>query len=372
MAIKPLARLYSTNLINQAFNKSETLAKDHIESGLSTTHLVINKILLNQNISNTKDKLIELLKVKGEEIYLPVGEDKSLLNQLTGNSKYKGYAGVYMFIHKTTGQKYVGSSNLLRRRMEYYFKGDFPLVGKFLPFLYKEGLGAFHLIIFKLDNTKFNCKDALYLEQYYLLKKEFNLNTLRVVNAGSSKGKSVYVYDLTCSTLYYHANSQIELKRVLKVHIETCRKYIDTGNPYLGKFILLSYHIPTANISNISVKELLEIKQTERKAALVFATKRSMPVILEVLEGNTFIDPSKIGTILNFYSLTSCIEYLSKLGLDIKRETLSRYIKNEKIFHGFLCKLSDSFIPLPEIELIIKEYKKLAPKADEIKINKKK
>jgi hypothetical protein len=48
---------------------------------------------------------------------------------------------------------------------------------------------------------KFNSKDALILEQYYLLNKEFNLNTLRVVNAGSSKGNGVYVYDLTCSTL---------------------------------------------------------------------------------------------------------------------------------------------------------------------------
>ena len=47
---------------------------------------------------------------------LPV-KNKILFNQLTGNSKYKGYMGVYMFIHKATGQKYVGSSSLLRRRI---------------------------------------------------------------------------------------------------------------------------------------------------------------------------------------------------------------------------------------------------------------
>ena len=75
-----------------------------------------------------------------------------------------------MFIHKTTGHKYVGSSNLLRRRMDYYFKGDFPLAGKFLPLLYQEGLEAFKLIIFKLDSNKFSVKDALILEQYYLLR----------------------------------------------------------------------------------------------------------------------------------------------------------------------------------------------------------
>lgn len=66
------------------------------------------------------------------------------------------------------------------------------------------------------DINIFSNQDALILEQYYLLNKEFNLNTLRVVNAGSSKGDPVYVYDLTCSTLYYHAKSNIEFKKSIK------------------------------------------------------------------------------------------------------------------------------------------------------------
>jgi len=55
-------------------------------------------------------------------------------------------------------------------------------------------------------------------------------------------GKSIYVYDLTCSILYYHsaASAQINLKRVLGIHHETCCKYIDTMNPYLTHFLLLS------------------------------------------------------------------------------------------------------------------------------------
>jgi hypothetical protein len=86
-----------------------------------------------------------------------------------------------MFIHKNTAQKYVGSYNLLRRRMDYYFKGEqakpatslFKVqeAGKFLPFLKKEGLKAFKLIIFKLDTNKFSIQDALILEQYFLLNK---------------------------------------------------------------------------------------------------------------------------------------------------------------------------------------------------------
>ena len=94
-----------------------------------------------------------------------------------------------MFIHKNTGHKYVSSSNLLRRRMDYYFKGDFTLHGKFLPLLHNEGLKAFKLKIFKLDSNKFSIQDALILEQYFLLNKNFNLNTLKVINAGGLRTK---------------------------------------------------------------------------------------------------------------------------------------------------------------------------------------
>lgn len=75
-----------------------------------------------------------------------------------------------MFIHKSSGQKYVGSYNLLRRRMDYYFKQDFPLTGQFLPILHQYGLKAFKFIIFKLDSDIFSNQDSL-LEQYHLLNK---------------------------------------------------------------------------------------------------------------------------------------------------------------------------------------------------------
>nr|AMX22278.1 GIY-YIG endonuclease [Cryphonectria parasitica] len=276
-----------------------------------------------------------------------------------------------MFIHKNTGHKYVGSSNLLKRRMDYYFKGDFPLTGKFLPLFHKEGLKAFKLIIFKLDSNKFSSQDALILEQFHLLNKEFNLNTLRVVNAGSSKGDPVYVYDLTCSTLYYRAKSKIELKRVLKIHTETSKKFVDSNLPYLNKFLLLSYPIPTASISNISIEELLGLMQKERQNMYTLGTRRSIHVELEIKEGNTFVD--SVGHTLNFDSLTSCIEYLRKLGLTIKRDTLTRYIKKGKVFHNFLCKYSDKALPdnFEQVGLIIDEYLKLKVDKDSLKVNKK-
>jgi len=75
-----------------------------------------------------------------------------------------------MFIHKNTAQKYVGSSNLVRRRRDYYLKENrqshlllylkLKKLVKFLPFLKKEGLKAFKLIIFKLDTNKFSIQDV--------------------------------------------------------------------------------------------------------------------------------------------------------------------------------------------------------------------
>lgn len=364
IAALPLTRHFSS--IRSSVNNPESIASEHINSGKPTTTSVINKVLLNQNLVVTDLKLKELLKVEGVEMDLPIStsEDKEVLAELTGKSKYKGFFGVYFFIHKNTGHKYVGSSNLLRRRMDYYFNGDYPLMGKFLPLLHKEGLGTFKLIIFKLDNNKFSSQDALILEQYYLLDKEFNLNTLRVVNAGSSKGDPVYVYDLTCSILYYHAKSKIELKRVLNIHTETSKKYVDSKLPYLNKFLLFSYPIPTALTSNISLGELVGIMQNERKDTYRLGTRTSIPVELEIKEGNTFVD--SWNHTLKFDSLTSCIEYLRGLGLIIKRDTLTKYIKIEKVFHNFICKYSDKSLPenFEGVGLIIDEYKKLKVNSD--------
>jgi hypothetical protein len=365
----PLIRSYSSVKGSVLKFKPELIALDHINSGKVTTSLIINKILLNQNLSVSESRLEELLKVKGVEINIPIlsSEDMKLLDELTGKSKYKGFFGVYFFIHKITNQKYVGSSNLLRRRMDYYFKEEYLIkdkqtLSKFLQLLHKEGLAAFKLIIYKLNENRFTSKDALILEQFYLLNKEFNLNTLKVVNAGSSKGDGVYIYDLSCSTLLYHAKSRIELKRVLKIHPESCKIYIDSKLPYLNKFILLSFSVPTAIISNISVQTLINIMQEERQNSYIIGTRRNIPVELKIKEGNTFIKSGETKPqTLKFNSLTSCIEFLRELGLIIKRDTLTKYIKNEIVFHNFLCKYSDKDLPdnFKELGLIIDEYKKV-------------
>ena len=104
--------------------------------------------------------------------------------------------------------------------------------------------------------------------------------------------------------------------------------------------------------------------QKERQSLYILGTRRNIKVKLEIKEGNTFVEPRSTAhsdaVTLNFYSLTSCIEYLRVLGLTIKRDTLTKYIKIGKVFHNFLCKYSDKALPnnFEEVGLIIDEYKK--------------
>ena len=60
------------NILTSTKNSKNSKIMYQINTKESANYLVINNILLNQNLSVTKSKLEELLKVKGVEINLPV------------------------------------------------------------------------------------------------------------------------------------------------------------------------------------------------------------------------------------------------------------------------------------------------------------
>ncbi|KAG0122489.1 GIY endonuclease, partial [Tuber indicum] len=150
-----LTPLNKDNQIKQSIsNRPENLALDHINSGNTTTATVINNILSNQKVAITEKKLEELLGVKGIEFDLPITKDtQASFTAVIGKSVHSGgFAGVYVFTHIASNFKYVGSSNLLVRRMAYCFKDNLPQVGLLLPFITRYGLSAFKLNkIYKLD-----------------------------------------------------------------------------------------------------------------------------------------------------------------------------------------------------------------------------
>ena len=208
-------------------------------------------------------------------------------------------------------------------------------MGKLLPLIKKDGLNAFKLKIFSLNNVRFKDTDALFLEQYLLLDNKYDLNTLRVVNFGPQLGKSVFIYNLSLTILYYSTHSQIKLKRNLGIHHSTSVKYVNSRMPYLDSFIFLSFPILTAIPSHLSEKEFLDLLNKKRQASYDSGSRRSKSVILEVKQGNKLVNPQK--NTLEFESLISCALYLRSLGLNINRFTISNYIKQGKVFHGFLA-----------------------------------
>lgn len=370
-----LSKVYYTRVVISP----EILALEQIRSSKVVTSLTLNSILKNQNISVTAEKLKALLKIEGIEFDLPITKkNQTMFYSLVGKSQYSGFVGVYVFIHKATGSRYVGSSNLLRRRLEYYFQTETKHTGgKFLPLLNRDGLSAFKLKIYKLDLDKFKVTDSLLLEQYMLLDKKYDLNTLRVVNFGPQTGNSVYVYDLSCTILYYNASSRINLKRVLGIHPLSCNKYVDTKIPYLGSFILLSFFVDSAISSKLSSHELLSVMNKKRKSLYNLGTRNRKAVIIYIKEGNKLVDFIPGNNSLEFDCLKDCIIYLKSIGLTIKRSTLSKRIKEGKEFHNFFCKYQEKSLPknfdYNKIDLLVEEYKNKVvtyPKQEEYKKNK--
>ena len=103
-----------------------------------------------------------------------------------------------------------GSSNDLARRFKQYFEKNALFnnkdTGILLPMIEKEELKAFTLKVTVIPSSYPRYSHA-FLEQYYLLNKEYNLNTHRIVNFRVSQGFNIYLYDKDCKILYYSNNS---------------------------------------------------------------------------------------------------------------------------------------------------------------------
>ena len=122
--------------------------------------------------------------------------------------------GVYIFTHKATGRKYVGSSNSLSRRLNQYLNNlhfNQKNLGLLIPLIKTEGFSAFDLEI-RVMPTEYNSKYYfLFLEQYLLLHQSFDLNRQRVVNFRVKQGTTIYLYSLDAKIIYYTSKSLNEM-----------------------------------------------------------------------------------------------------------------------------------------------------------------
>lgn len=183
--------------------------------------------MANQKVSITETELERLKKLPGVKYDLPLN-DQTLpsFESLVGKPQTRGWkAGIYIFTHLPTGSKYIGSSNSLSRRLNQYFTYKHinqDNSGKLLPLIKTEGFDKFSLDIFVMPTELSFGFYYLFLEQYHLLNKNFNLNSQRIVNFRVSQGTNIYLYDLEGKTLYYTSKSLNQIKGDLGIHHTTC------------------------------------------------------------------------------------------------------------------------------------------------------
>lgn len=325
--LKGLIRYKSTIAsLSNNFNtyRLTDLINEHMKKGNITTNKIINNVLLNQKVSISQEELDKLLNLSKVKFDLPITKEiyPALLALIGKSQSRRSKAGIYIFTHKTTNSKYVGSSNDLSRRFKQYFEKNVlfnnKTTGLLLPLIEKEGFEAFTLEIIVIPSS-YPKYSHCFLEQYYLLDKEFNLNTHKIVNFRINQGYKVYLYDLDYKTLYYISNSLNEFCEDLGIHYSSYKKCIVNDSPYLDFFRISKNLITKAVPMNLSHSKVRELITKHRKESLN-KLHLSYGKIIEVFDKE----------INNTITFASIIKASYRFG--ISRTTIRNYINSGKLY----------------------------------------
>lgn len=316
------------------------LANEHIKSHKPVTFKVINEILAYCNISINDEMLNSLINTPSIIIKnLDKNESKKIFKDNIGlpSSKIQ-IPGVYIFTHKITGDKYVGSSSQLAIRLSGYLNYTHKPIGKFVPLMLKDKLSNFTLEVIPLVNN-YNFRSEIVLEQYYLLDPSFNLNTIRVANNPSgSNAKPLFMYNRDKTILYYSSTQQIDFIKNLNISHLTFSKHLKNGSYYLGKYLFTREPEINALVKDIPITNLaLQLEKDRRlfnKNKPLNSLSRS---VIMWLDENSLIKGESSQEIL-FFSIGKCVEHLRGKGLTATQTTLVKYIDTGISYHGYFFK----------------------------------
>jgi GIY-YIG catalytic domain/NUMOD1 domain len=253
---------------------SQYKAVDFIKGKEPVTAAIINSILSIYNLYITEEGLKELVntpKITFDSLYKDLNKDFKFSSKLGKNSS-KEVAGVYIFIHKETGAKYVGSSIQLATRLQRYLSGTYVESGKFLPFLTKEGLDKFTLEVLPIYSSLI-LKPELILEQYFLLDPTFNLNLSRVANTAGFMSKEMYMYNKDKTILIYSSNSIKDFLTTFGIWHSRIVKSIEAGTYYLGKYVFSSIPILTAKDGKDTISDIKDMLAKDRENKMYMYNK---------------------------------------------------------------------------------------------------
>uniref|UniRef100_UPI00300259D1 GIY-YIG endonuclease n=1 Tax=Trametes meyenii TaxID=526243 RepID=UPI00300259D1 len=316
------------------------LANEQIQSKNPVNFKVINKILAYCNISITEDILNSLINAPSIIIKnLDKNETNKILKDNIGSPSSKiQIPGVYIFKHKITGEKYVGSSSQLALRLSGYLNYTHKPIGKFIPLLFKDKLSHFTLEVIPLVNN-YNFRSEIVLEQYYLLDPSFTLNTVKVANNPSgSNAKPLFMYNRDKTVLYYSSTQQIDFIKNLNISHFTFSKHLKKGSYYLGKYLFTREAELHAKIKDISIITLALQLEKDRKLFNKNKPLNSLSRSVLMCLDNNFITSGKDDNSMLFFSIGKCVEHLRSKGLIATHTTLIKYIDTGKSYHGYIFK----------------------------------
>jgi hypothetical protein len=119
-------------ILNKPQLNSQQKAADFIKSGLAVNADIINNILSIYNLHVTDEALKDLVsipKISFDSLSKDLIKDPYFKDRL--GVANRPVAGVYIFTHKESGAKYVGSSVQLATRLERHLKSTYKVSGKF-------------------------------------------------------------------------------------------------------------------------------------------------------------------------------------------------------------------------------------------------
>jgi len=239
------------------------LAYEQIKNGKPVTVNIINDILAYCGINITEDILKNLLTVPRFVLDdLDKDETIKILTDNIGSPWDKiQVSGIYIFKHKETGAKYVGSSSQLSLRVYGYLKGRHKSIGRLIPLLTKDKLSSFTLEIVPLYDN-YNFKSEIVLEQYYFnpyIKIEINNK-----KEASYKSYCIYMYNRDKTILYYCIINVKEFLDRLNIYFITFNKHLQNSTYYLGKYLFTREYVLESKFKNMSLHELALMLKKDR------------------------------------------------------------------------------------------------------------
>jgi hypothetical protein len=169
------------------------------------------------------------------------------------------------------------------------------------------------------------------LEQYFLLDKSFNLNTIRVSNNPSgSNAKSLFIYNRDFSILYYSSTKQIDFVRKLGIHHTTFTKHLNNGTYYLDKYVFSKNFVATAQKVDLSMFDLLNMLETDRVKFNINKPVNSLSTSVILIDA--FTQEKHL-----FLSLGSALKFLKNKGHRADQRTLVKRLDSNILYYGYNC-----------------------------------